>query len=106
MQEPFFERLSALDATFLDVEAETAPMHVGAALLFDAKPLTLEHGGLDIERLTKYTQAALDSTPRYRQRVEWAPAFGHPVWVDDRSFDIVASIAGIHRLTAPASAKR
>ena len=88
MQEPFFERLSALDATFLDVEAETAPMHVGAALLFDAKPLTLDHGGLDIERLTKYTRAALDSIPRYRQRVEWAPAFGHPVWVDDERFNI------------------
>lgn len=88
MQETYFERLSALDATFLDVEAETAPMHVGAALLFDAKPLTLEHGGLDIARLTKYTQAALDSIPRYRQRVEWVPGLGHPVWVDDQRFNM------------------
>ena len=88
MQETYFERLSALDATFLDVEAETAPMHVGAALLFDAKPLTLEHGGLDIARLTKYTQAALDSIPRYRQRVEWVPGLGHPVWVDDHRFNM------------------
>ena len=88
MKEPFYERLSALDATFLDVEAKTAPMHVGAALLFDAKPLTLEHGGLDIERLTRYTEAALDSIPRYRQRIDWTPGLRHPVWVDDQRFDM------------------
>jgi WS/DGAT/MGAT family acyltransferase len=63
-------------------------MHVGAALIFDAKPLMLKHGGLDIERLTKYTEAALDSIPRYRQRVEWIPGFGHPVWVDDGRFNM------------------
>ena len=88
MPETFYERLSALDATFLDVESKSAPMHVGAALLFDAEPLTLEHGGLDIERLSKYTMAAVDSIPRYRQRVEWIPGFGHPVWVDDDRFNM------------------
>ncbi|UCH29832.1 MAG: wax ester/triacylglycerol synthase family O-acyltransferase [Myxococcales bacterium] len=88
MPETFHERLSALDAIFLDVENKAAPMHVGAALLFDAKPLTLEHGGLDIDRLTRYTLAALDSIPRYRQRVEWVPAFNHPVWVDDERFNL------------------
>jgi len=84
----FYERLSALDASFLDVESKAAPMHVGAALIFDARPLTREQGGLDIERLTKYTEAALDSIPRYRQRVEWVPGFGHPVWVDDDRFNM------------------
>ncbi len=88
MTDSFCERLSALDATFLDVENETAPMHVGAALLFDAKPLTLGHGGLDFERITKYTLSALDSIPRYRQRLEWVPALGHPVWIDDDRFNI------------------
>ena len=88
MSDTFYERLSALDASFLDVESKASPMHVGAALIFDAKPLTLGHGGLDIERLTKYTEAALDSIPRYRQRVEWVPGFGHPVWVDDDRFDM------------------
>jgi WS/DGAT/MGAT family acyltransferase len=80
--------LSALDAVFLDLENETAPMHVGAALLFDAKPLTLEHGGLDIERITRYTLAALETMPRYRQRLAWVPGLGHPVWIDDDRFNI------------------
>lgn len=88
MPETFFERLSALDATFLDVENPTAPMHVGAALLFDAKPLTLSHGGLDIARLTRYTKSAVDSIPRYRQRIEWVPGFSHPVWIDDDRFNM------------------
>lgn len=69
--ETFYERLSALDAIFIDLESETVPMHVGAALIFDAKPLTLATGGLDIDRIRKYTLTALDSIPRYRQRLEW-----------------------------------
>jgi len=88
MPDAFYERLSALDAIFLDLESETVPMHVGAALLFDAKPLMLEHGGLDIERITQYTLAALDTDARYRQRLAWVPGLRHPVWVDDDRFNI------------------
>ncbi|MFZ1863843.1 MAG: wax ester/triacylglycerol synthase family O-acyltransferase [Polyangiales bacterium] len=88
MPESFYERLSALDAIFLDLESETVPMHVGAALLFDAKPLTLEHGGLDIDRIRNYTLAALETDPRYRQRLAWVPGLRHPVWVDDDRFNI------------------
>ncbi|MDH3622496.1 MAG: wax ester/triacylglycerol synthase family O-acyltransferase [Myxococcales bacterium] len=88
MSDTYYERLSALDAIFLDLESETTTMHVGAALLFDAKPLMLEHGGLDMERITKYTLAALDTIPRYRQRLAWVPGFSHPVWIDDDRFNI------------------
>ncbi|MGB5808954.1 MAG: wax ester/triacylglycerol synthase family O-acyltransferase [Polyangiales bacterium] len=88
MTETFFERLSALDATFLDIENDAAPMHVGAVLLFDAKPLQLEHGGLDIERLREFASSALDRVPRYRQRLEWVPGLRHPVWVDDERFNV------------------
>jgi WS/DGAT/MGAT family acyltransferase len=88
MPDAFSERLSALDAIFLDLESETVPMHVGAALLFDARPLMLEHGGLDMERITRYTLAALDTDPRYRQRLAWVPGLRHPVWIDDDRFNI------------------
>lgn len=84
-----YERLSALDATFLDVESDTAPMHVGAVLVFDAKPLQLEHGGLDVDRVVRYMRSCLDKIPRYRQRVAWIPGFRHPVWVDDDHFNIL-----------------
>jgi WS/DGAT/MGAT family acyltransferase len=86
--ETFYERLSALDAIFLDLENETVSMHVGAVLLFDAKPLMLEHGGLDIDRIRRYTLSAIDRIPRYRQRLAWVPALNHPVWIDDDRFNI------------------
>ena len=88
MTEHFHERLSALDAIFLDLESDNVPMHVGAALVFDAKPLTLADGALDIDRIRSYTLTALERIPRYRQRLEWVPGFRHPVWVDDDRFNI------------------
>ena len=88
MNGAFSKRLSALDASFLDVETKTAPMHVGAALIFDAKPLSLAHGGLDFDRLARYTRKALDTSPRYRQRLDWVPVLRHPVWIDDDRFNI------------------
>ena len=88
MTEIFSERLSALDATFLDIENPAAPMHVGAVLIFDAGPLQLDHGGLDFERLSRFTEAVLDKIPRYRQRIEWTPGLQHPVWIDDDRFNM------------------
>lgn len=88
MATPFCERLSALDATFLDIESPAAPMHVGAALLFDAGPLALPEGGLDFDRLMEFAESALDRVPRYRQRIEWSPILRHPVWVDDHRFNV------------------
>ncbi len=88
MAETFSERLSALDATFLDIETQAAPMHVGAALLFEAKPLLAEDGSLDVERLSQYVEGTLARTPRYRQCLEWVPGLGHPVWIDSQRFNI------------------
>ena len=48
---PHYERLSAVDAVFLEIEDERAMMHVGAVAIFDAVPLSRPEGGVDIERL-------------------------------------------------------
>jgi len=82
------ERLSALDATFLEIEDDAQHMHVGAVIVFDAKPLTLEHGGLDIDKLRAYIHSAIATIPRYRQRLAFAPVLKHPVWIDDANFNI------------------
>jgi WS/DGAT/MGAT family acyltransferase len=84
---PHFERLSALDASFLALETPKAPMHVGAVLVFDGDAHT-EEGQLDFDRVTKYVGSAVQSCPRYRQRIRRVPALGHPVWVDDQRFDL------------------
>jgi len=83
-----YERLSALDAHFLDLEDEGVHMHVAVVLLCDAKPLTLEDGRLDVESIRDFIESRLVAIPRYRQRLAQIPVERHPIWVDDPSFNI------------------
>lgn len=79
-------RLSALDAAFLSLESEHAPMHVGWAALFDppaAQPPPR------FEQICAHIASRLGRAPRYRQRLAQVPlGLGDPVWVDDERFDI------------------
>ncbi|MBW2243473.1 MAG: wax ester/triacylglycerol synthase family O-acyltransferase [Deltaproteobacteria bacterium] len=86
MAYPHYERLSALDATFLQIEDENCPMHVGAVAIFDGGPLLLPGGGFDIERFRTFVASTLE--PRYRQRIAHVPVTNHPVWVDDPRFNL------------------
>jgi len=88
MTNTHYERLSALDAHFFDLEDEGVHMHVAAILICDAKPLTLEDDRLDVERIRSFLEARLGAIPRYRQRLARVPVERHPVWVDDPSFNI------------------
>jgi WS/DGAT/MGAT family acyltransferase len=88
MAKTHYERLSALDAHFLDLEDEGVHMHVAVVLICDAKPLTLEDGRLDMERIRGLLDARLSTIPRYHQRLARIPVERHPVWVDDPSFNI------------------
>ena len=87
MATPHFERLSALDASFLGFEEPNARWHEGAVLVFERGPLTTPEGGLDAERIARAFAALPDRVERYRQRLAFVPLFGHPVWVDDPAFD-------------------
>jgi len=82
------ERLSALDATFLDLETDRTHMHVCAVLILDARPLAGPEGGVDIARVRAYVASVLHEIPRYRQKVVHVPLLGHPVWVDDARFKL------------------
>lgn len=81
-----YERLSALDAAFLEVEDENAPLHVGAVSVFDPGPLSQPDGGFDIDRFRRFVESVLE--PRYRQRIERIPLTGDPIWVDDPRFNL------------------
>ncbi len=81
-----YERLSALDASFLGIETAGSHLQIGALAVFGMGPLRHADGGVDFERLRDYVGASLDSVPRYRQRLMRAPIFGQPYWVDDASF--------------------
>lgn len=83
-----FERLSAMDSSFLSMEDGRAHMHMGAVSVYEAAPLRAEGGGIDVERILSFAEAQLQKVPRLRQRLAWVPGFGHPVWVDDERFNL------------------
>ena len=80
------KRLTALDASFLEVESPSAHMHVGWAALF-APP---EDGPTpSFDELRDHVAARLGRAPRYRQKLAGVPlGVGDPVWIDDPNFDV------------------
>lgn len=91
-----YERLSALDASFLHLEDENCHMHIGAVALFTGAPLATAEGGVDIERIRNAIAAGIHRIPRYRQRLMWIPGAGHPVWVDDARFNLAYHVRHTH----------
>ena len=81
-----YDRLSAQDATFLDLETPNHHQHIAAAVVFESGPLATPDGGVDIERVRAYVGSRLHRLPRYRQRLARIPIENHPVWVDDPHF--------------------
>jgi len=88
MTQAHFERLSAMDASFLVLESQNCPLHVSATVVYEAGPMRSEGGGIDVGIFRKATEAILHRVPRYRQKLEWIPVVGHPVWVDDPDFEL------------------
>jgi len=83
-----YDRLSAQDRSFLDLEGPSIHMHVAGACLFERGSLATPQGGVDIDAICDYVEARLHRIPRYRQRLAWIPIEAHPVWVDDDRFNI------------------
>ncbi|MFA9446836.1 wax ester/triacylglycerol synthase family O-acyltransferase [Egicoccus sp. AB-alg6-2] len=84
------DRLTSLDAAFLNMEAPTRHMHVGGLFIFDppgkeqGEPRDLDHTGF-----LELVRSRLHLVPRYRQKLAFPPlALGNPVWVDDDHFDL------------------
>ncbi len=88
MSHTFYERLSALDASFLGFEEQNTHWHEAAVMVFDAGPLRAGDGGLDFEKIVQNYEWCFDRVPRYRQRLVKIPLFDHPIWVDDASFNV------------------
>lgn len=83
----FYERLSALDSSFLALETHGVHQHIGSVMIYDATPLMTPNGGIDFTKLRRHIEASLHAVPSYRQRVIEIPGEKHPVWVDDQNFD-------------------
>jgi len=83
-----YDRLTALDHSFLLFERPNAYMHVASTQIFEVGPLRTEDGGVDAEAIRNATAALLHRIPRYRQKLVEIPVEGRPVWVDDPTFNI------------------
>ncbi|MGH0030570.1 MAG: WS/DGAT/MGAT family O-acyltransferase [Myxococcota bacterium] len=83
-----YERLSAQDTSFLLLEDENACLHVASVGIFERGPLAAPDGGVDFEKIERFTEALLPRVPRYRQKLQWIPLQSHPVWVDDPVFNL------------------
>ncbi len=68
-----YDRLSAQDRSFLDMEAPTAHMHVGGVFVFDKGPLSTPDGQLDFDKIQAFLESRLHRIPRYRQRIVKIP---------------------------------
>lgn len=88
MTDTHHERLSGQDLSFLAMEDGRAHMHIGMVSLFDAAPLRLPDGGLDLDAIMSSVEAQLHRVPRFRQKLAWVKGFGQPVWVDDADFNL------------------
>jgi len=78
------DRLSPLDVSFLYLESDTTPMHVGGVCILEPPP-----DGFDYDRLVRIISERIATVPRFRQKVKWVPGhLGNPVWVDDNDFDV------------------
>jgi diacylglycerol O-acyltransferase / wax synthase len=83
-----YDRLSAVDATFLEIEDHDVHMHVGAIAVFEGDQLRTSQGSIDIDRIRAYVDGALHDAPRFRQKLAYVPVLNHPVWVDDPRFNL------------------
>jgi WS/DGAT/MGAT family acyltransferase len=82
MPQDHFDRLTAVDASFLHQESQSSHMHVGAVSIFEGPPPEFEEF-LDSLRMR------LHLVPRYRQKLAAPPLqTGRPLWVDDPNFNL------------------
>ena len=94
------ERLTALDATFLELEDldDGALMSIGGTMVFDPLPA----GAPTLDELRERLTTRLAALPRYTQRLSspHVPAWSWPHWVEDEHFDVANHVSHV-ALPAP-----
>jgi WS/DGAT/MGAT family acyltransferase len=88
MNPVLYERLAAIDNSFLVFEKSDAYMHVACTQIFDAGRLLQADGGIDVGALERLVESKLHLIPRYRQKLAFIPIEQYPVWVDDPNFNL------------------
>ena len=84
------ERLSGLDASFLYLETPAQLMHVCGVIVLD--PSTMP-GGYSFDELQAGIDENVRDVPEFTRKLRRVPLdLDHPVWVQDKHFDIEAHV--------------
>lgn len=83
-----YERLSQASATLLERESSRIFQHSAVTLVFEPGPLSTGDGGVDFGAIRAAVESRLHRVPQYRRKLRWIPFEDHPVWVDDREFNL------------------
>ena len=88
------DQLSAMDASFLYIEAPTVPQHVLGVMLFDAAG---SEGRFSVERFRDVLEERIHLLPAFERRLVQVPLhMDHPYWIHDPDVDLDAHL---HRAT-------
>lgn len=94
--------LSALDASFIYLESDHSPMHIGGVYLIDAggRP-----GSFDYASFYAHIERRLPRSRIFRQRLVEVPlSLSYPYWINDPDFDLVQHLPRLH-LPSPGGKK-
>jgi diacylglycerol O-acyltransferase / wax synthase len=80
------EQLTGLDALFLYLETDNAPMHIGGVSILD---VNTPYGRLDFATFRRLLAARLGASKVFRQKLTNVPLnLGKPYWIEDADFHI------------------
>jgi diacylglycerol O-acyltransferase len=90
------ERLSGLDASFLYLETPAQLMHVCAVMVLDPTTMAEDYSFAAVQA---ELEGLVRDVPAFTRKIRGVPlGLDHPVWVQDRNFDIERHF---HRLALP-----
>lgn len=80
------QQLSGLDASFLSLETDNAPMHVGSVSIVSGDT---PDGPLTFDSVRTLVASRIESIPTLKRKLATVPlGLGRPYWVEDLDFDL------------------
>jgi hypothetical protein len=99
------QRVSGMDAAFLNLETPTAHMHVIGDVILDPSTAPASDGGFGFSEIEAALRDRFHLIPPFRRRAVPPPGkIDHPVWMKDPEFDLAKHVTRA-QLPAPMSWK-
>ncbi len=81
------EQLSGQDASFVYMETQNTPMHIGSVAIYD--PSTAPGGKVRFKDILAHIESRLGGARSFRQKLVRVPFdLDHPYWIEDSDFDL------------------